>query len=288
MIEYLSFEGGGVKAYAYSGILKYFSEKGIKLDKLKAISGSSIGAFTALCTVIECTFEEFNNIMSDFTLPNFLDLYTIITSLPNLFRNYGVIDSSKIEKLISLILQTKNIDVDITFSELYEKFPVDLIITSSNVNTMETVYFSRKTSPYMKVREACKMSCSYPIVFMPTILNGEYYCDGGLYRNLPFQYLNLNYDDDLSGAIGFVLCNKVDKHANSNNFIQYLLALINGIYMNSTDSDFMNDLYKVDPRICIINIPDNITSMSTLTEEEKNTLIEAGYNAIKEYIEKLI
>ena len=164
MIEYLSFEGGGVKAYAYSGILKYLSEKGIKLDQLKAVSGSSIGAFTALCTVIECTYEEFNNIMSDFTLPNFLDLYTIITSLPNLLGNYGVIDSSKIDKLIRLILQTKHVDEDITFSELHEKFPVDLIITSSNVNKMETVYFSRKTFPDMKVREACKMSCSYPIV----------------------------------------------------------------------------------------------------------------------------
>lgn len=288
MIEYMSFEGGGVKAYAYSGILKYFSEKGIKLDQLKAISGSSIGAFTALCTVIECTYDEFNDIMSDFTLPNFVNLYTIITSLPNLLRNYGMIDSSKIENLISLILQKKNIDEDITFSGLYERFPVDLIITASNVNSMKTIYFSHKTAPDMKVRDACKISCSYPIVFIPTILNGEYHCDGGLYRNLPLQYLELNYsDDNLSNAIGFVLSNRVDTHADSNNLIQYLLALINGIYMNSTDSDFMNDQYRLDPRICLINIPDNITSMSTLTEEEKNALIDAGYNAIKKYIENI-
>ena len=72
MIEYLSFEGGGVKAYAYSGILKYFSEKGIKLDKLKAISGSSIGAFTALCIVLGYTYEDFANILSALSLPNFL------------------------------------------------------------------------------------------------------------------------------------------------------------------------------------------------------------------------
>jgi len=288
MIEYISLEGGGVKAYAYAGVLKYFSEKGIKLDSLKAISGSSIGAFTALCIVLDYTYEEFTNVMSDFSLPAFISCYSLLTSLPNLIRNYGILNSSKIDDIISLIFEKKNIDKDITFSELFKKNQIDLIITGSNVNTMKTIYFSHKTFPDMEVREACKISCSYPIVFAPTILNGEYYCDGGLYRNLPFQYLEDNYDDDLKNTIGFIFRNKNDMYSKTPNIIQYLLALINGLYYNSTDSDFKNDEYVMDERICVIDIPENITSFSTLTNEEKKILVDAGYDAIDKYFTKII
>ena len=107
MIEYISLEGGGIKAYAYAGVLKYFSEKGIKLDSLKAISGSSIGAFTALCIVLDYTYEEFTDVMSDFSLPAFISCYSILTSLPNLIRNYGILSSSKIDDIISLIFEKK-------------------------------------------------------------------------------------------------------------------------------------------------------------------------------------
>lgn len=287
MIEYISLEGGGVKGYAYGGVLKYFSEKGIKLDSLKAISGSSAGAFAALCIVTNYTYEEFVDVMSDFSLPAFLNFYSVITSLPNLLSNYGALSSSKIDEIITLILQKKNIDKDITFSELRKKIQTDLILTGSNVNAMKTIYFSHKTFPDMKVREACKISCSYPIVFTPTILDGDHYCDGGLYRNLPFKYLEDNYDEGLKNTIGFIFHNKNDEYSSTKNLIQYLLALINGIYYNSTNSDFKNDEYMMDERICVINIPENISSFSSLTTEEKKILEDSGYEAIDMYFRKL-
>ena len=285
MIECISLEGGGVKAYAYVGVMKYFSEEGINLSNLKVISGSSIGAFTALCIVLGYNYTEFDAILADLSLPNYLTFYTILKSVPSLLYHYGVMNTNPISKLVAKVLETKNIDPEITFKELYDLLlPIDLIVTGSNVNTMKTTYFNYKNTPNMKVKDACTISMSYPILFTPTLLNKNFYCDGGLFRNLPFSYADLEYEQHLN-SLGVVLQETSDVYQESENFIDYILCLINGIYNNCTWSDFKNDKYALDPRICIINIPVNISSFY-VTPEQKNILIESGYNAIKDYLSK--
>jgi NTE family protein len=284
MIEYLSLEGGGVKAYAYVGVMKYFREEGIDLSRLKVISGSSIGAFTALCIVLGYDFEEFNDIMGAFILPNFLSLYTILKAVPNLFNYYGIMNLDEISKILDDVLSRKRIHVDITFVELYAIYPIDLVITGSNVNTMKTEYFNYKNTPTMKVKDACMMSVSYPMLFTPTLLNNNYYCDGGLFRNLPFEYVELEYEQQLN-AIGFMLSSKADTYQESRNLIEYILCLLNGIYNNSTWADFRNDKYVIDSHICQIPIPDGISSFS-ITPAQRGLLIESGYNAVKEFFSK--
>lgn len=285
MIEYLSLEGGGVKAYAYAGVMKYFSEQGIDMSNLKVISGSSIGAFTALCIVLGYNYTDFETRLADLSLPNFLTFYTILKSIPSLLTHYGVMNTSPITKLITKAFETKNIDPEITFKELYDLLlPIDLIMTGSNVNTMKTNYFNYKNTPNMKIKDACMISMSYPILFTPTLLDNNFYCDGGLFRNLPFSYADLEYQQHLN-SIGLVLQEASGVYQESRNFIDYMLCLINGIYNNCTWSDFKNDKYALDPRICIINIPGTISSFY-VTPEQKEILIESGYQAIKDYLNK--
>jgi NTE family protein len=284
MIEYLSLEGGGVKAYAYVGVMKYFSDEGVDLSHLKVISGSSIGAFTALCIVLGYDFEHFNDILSAFSLPNFLNLYTIIKAVPNLLNHYGIMNLDEIGKIIDNVLTTKSISVDITFEELYALFPINLVVTGSNVNTMHTEYFNYKNTPTMKVKQACMISVSYPMLFTPTLLNNNYYCDGGLFRNLPFEYVELEYEQQLN-AVGFMLNGKSDVYQESRNLIEYILCLLNGIYNNSTWADFRNDKYILDNHICQIPIPDNVSSFS-ITPAQREILIESGYKAVKEFFSK--
>ena len=283
MIECLSFEGGGVKSFCYVGIMKYFSEHSINLNNLKVISGSSIGAFTSLCIVLGYTYEEFHDILAGFTLPNFLSVYAILKAIPNIFSHYGMLttQTSSINKILTDIFERKNIPDTITFKQLYNIYPVDLILTASNVNKMQTEYFNYKNTPDMKVKDVCMMSMSYPLLFTPTLMNQNYYCDGGLYRNLPFGYIDLEYQQ--LNSIGFLLKDQSSEYEATTNIIQYILCLINGLYFNSTNSDFENDKYMMDTRICQIPIPANISSMSTLTDEQKNILSENGYNAIESF-----
>lgn len=284
MIEYLSLEGGGVKAYAYVGVLKYFCENDIDLNNLKVISGSSIGAFTSLCIVLGYDFKEFNDILSAFSLPNFIGFCTILKAIPNLFTRYGIMNLNEISNIIDNVFKNKNIDVDITFNDLFKIFPIDLVITGSNVNKMKTEYFDYKNTPDMKVKDACMISISYPILFTPTKMNNDYYCDGGLFRNLPFEYVELEYEQQLN-AIGFNLDSKKDDYQQSRNLIEYILCLLNGLYGNCTGSDYKNDKYVVDSRICKIPIPDGVSSFS-ITEKQKKILVDSGYNAIKDFISK--
>jgi len=281
-IEYLSFEGGGVKAYAYVGVMKYFCEQDIDLSQLKVISGSSIGAFTALCIVLGYTYEDFANILSALSLPNFLNVFTVLTSIPNLINHYGLMNLSEIEKIVDNVFIMKNLDSNISFLELFRLTAIDLVITGSNVNEMKTYYFSHKNTPHMRVKDACMISMSYPILFTPTLIHNCYYCDGGLFRNLPFQYVELEYEQQLN-AIGFLLKEKSQVFQDSRNVIEYILCLLNGIYNNSTWSDFKNDKYILDSRICQIPIPSEISSFS-ITPIQKEILITNAYNAIKDFL----
>jgi NTE family protein len=283
-IEYLSFEGGGVKAYAYVGVMKYLCEQKVDLSQLTVISGSSIGAFTALCIVLGHTYEDFSDILSALSLPNFLSFFTILKAIPNLLNYYGIMNLSELTKIVDNVFTRKNVSVDITFRELFKILPIDLVITGSNVNHMRTEYFNHKNTPDMKVKDACIISMSYPILFTPTILENCYFCDGGLFRNLPFQYVELEYEQQLNG-IGFFLKEKSSTYQESRNIIEYILCLLNGIYNNSTWSDFQNDKYILDNRICQIPIPSEISSFS-ITPLQKELLITNGYNAIKDYLSK--
>jgi NTE family protein len=285
MVDYLSFEGGGLKAYAYVGVLKCLEDKKVDISKLKVISGSSIGAFTALCIVLGYNSAEFESILRSISIPDFLNCGSIMKALPNLFWYYGMISLSALEKLIKNAIETKGLSADITFAEFFEKNKTDFIVTGSNINTMRTHYYNHKNTPTMKIADAVKISVSYPILFIPTMNteDNNYYVDGGLFRNLPFQYGETEYHDLKS--IGFVLKEESEKYQESRNIIEYLLCLLNGLYNNSTWSDFCNDKYEKDPRICEIPVPKEVSSFS-VTEVQKEELKTNGYQATESFLQK--
>lgn len=281
MVDYLSFEGGGLKAYAYVGALKCLEDKKVDISKLKVISGSSIGAFTGLCIVLGYSSEEFETILRSISIPDFLNFSSILKAIPNLIWNYGMIHLTAIEKLIKDAIEYKGLSVDITFEELFTTRNIDFIVTGSNINTMRTHYYNYKNTPTMKVAEAVKISVSYPILFIPTVTEGNYYVDGGLFRNIPFQYGESEYKNLRS--IGFVLKGDSDDHQESRNLIEFLLCLLNGIYDNSTWSEFCNDRYESDPRICVIPLPKGVSSF-IVTEAQKEALKTNGYKATESFL----
>lgn len=282
MVDYLSLEGGGLKAYAYIGALKYLEDQK-KLSNIKVISGSSIGAFTALCIVLGYDSVDFERILRSISIPDFINFTSVMGALPNLFWNYGMISLFGIEKVIKEVITEKGLSLDVTFEDLYKINGIDFIVTGSNINTMRTHYYSYKTSPTMKVLDAVKISVSYPIVFTPTKIGNDYYCDGGLFHNIPFKYGEDEYKNMKS--IGFVFNDGSESYQESRSFIEYLLCLLNGIYFNSTWSDYCNENYKKDNRICVIEIPKGVSSFS-VTEGQKKELIQNGYKAVERFLKK--
>lgn len=283
MVDYLSFEGGGLKAYAYVGVLQCLEDKKVDISKIKVISGSSIGAFTALCIALGYNSTDFETILRSISIPDFLNCSSIMRALPNLLWYYGMISLSALEKIIKDSIEKKGLSADITFEDFHKKNSIDFIVTGSNINTMRTHYYNYKNTPSMKIADAVKISVSYPILFIPTFIDGNYYVDGGLYRNIPFQYGESEYHDLKS--IGFVLKEDSEVYQESRNLIEYLLCLLNGLYNNSTWSDFCNDKYEKDARICEILIPKGVSSFS-VTESQKEELKANGYQATEMFLQK--
>jgi hypothetical protein len=60
---------------------------------------------------------------------------------------------------------------------------------------------------------------------------------------------------------------------------------VNGLYNNSTWSDFYNDKYEKDPRICEIPVPKEVSSFS-VTEAQKEELKTNGYQATESFLQK--
>jgi len=48
---------------------------------------------------------------------------------------------------------------------------------------------NHKTDPDLLLYKAITMSSAFPFVFKPIEYNGEYYIDGGLCNNFPFNML---------------------------------------------------------------------------------------------------
>lgn len=288
MLNYLSFEGGGIKMYSYIGVLRYLYENK-KLEDIVAISGSSAGAFISLCIVLQYNPDELHEIINKFNFPNIIRFFSICKAIPNLFYNYGLMKNTFLEEIITESLKKKNINYNITFYELYELHNINLTITASNINKMIPIYYNYKNTPNFSVREACIISMSYPIVFTPTVLDKDYLCDGGVFRNFPFQYLECMYGSKKltkNNSVGFIFIKNSEINIESvpiNNLIEYLETILNGLMENNSCNEFMDENRKIDERICEIIIPEKVNAFSLLTEKEKLEMIEIGYNCCEKY-----
>ena len=292
MLKYLSFEGGGIKMYSYIGVLRYLCDNK-NLKDIVAISGSSAGAFICLCIVLQYNPDELHEIINKFNFPNIIGFFSFCKAIPNLLYNYGLMKPAFLDQIITDVLKKKDIDYDITFIQFYKIYDIDLIITVSNINKMIPIYFNYKNTPDFSVKQACIISMSYPIVFTPTILDNDYLCDGGVFRNLPFKYLEEcvigNKEVKDNNIVGFMFFKKSEINTDSikiNNLFEYLVTIINGLMENNNSNEFLDENRKLDKRICEIIIPEKVNAFSILTEEEKIEMIEIGYNACEKYFMK--
>jgi NTE family protein len=288
-IKYLSFEGGGVKGLAFIGVLKYFEDKNITLENLISVSGSSIGAIMALCVSLRFTSSELKSLFDKYNLYNFFSFSKVLYSLPNLFYNYGLLSTDELNKIVTDILTIKNIPVDINFKDFVNLTNINLIITISDMNNSKSIFCNHINTPSKEVKSCIVTSASFPIIFVPTTTKNEdntfqYYVDGGLFANIPFKYFDEIYDnfDTQLYAYGFIF---EDIPLKINNFFDYIEALIEGLVSNSTDMYYKNN-DKIDPRIVSIKLPNDIATFSVLNEEQKQKLIDCGYNSSKTYFDK--
>ena len=284
MIDTLVFSSGGVSGISFIGCLQALEECG-ELESVKTIIGSSAGSIMALLIVLSYTSEEIIQIIRNI---NFSSLFhTNLSDLENIDQMLGLSHGTRLQSVIDLFIQHKlgNDKKHITFSELYEKTKIKLIISTVCLTTKNIEFFSVENSPDMEVRIAIKMSSCIPVLFSPVQWEEKLYVDGGLLGKYPIDIIN-----DSQCGIGFFIKFEEDTSYKETNgkaqpetFISYITKLLNIVYNSS------QQLHSYHPNIHTVELFPNLSWYDPfdISEEQKDMVIKHGKVQTKQKIIEL-
>jgi len=187
-IKHLVFSGGGPAGLISYGACKCLHEKNIwELKNIKSIYGTSIGALIGV--IVSLGYEW--SILDDYLIKRpWNKVFKLsLDNFLNCFYEKGLLGKEVIYSLIGPLFKAKDLDINITFGQLYDYTGIELHMYTSNVNNevIELVDLSHLTHKELSVCDGLCMSMSYPFVFKPVIIDTICYIDGGIMNNFPLN-----------------------------------------------------------------------------------------------------
>lgn len=174
--------GGGVKSATAIGALLAFKESNIEVSKF---SGTSIGAVIMALAAVGTPEEKIYSLFLEYVV-----LYS------NGSRTRGGKGSSVIEKTVNE--QCGNVK----FKDVNK--PLYIAANAGGLWYTKPFVFSRETTPEVTLGEACRASCSFPIIYEHFKLNfagnTKKFWDGGMALN---PFVPPTTEDELSVVISF-------------------------------------------------------------------------------------
>jgi predicted acylesterase/phospholipase RssA len=305
--EYLALSGGGIKGVAFVGALLELDKMGILYDnqnnfKIKGISGASAGSIVAALLAIGYNPKEIEDIMNSL---NFSELITdndgYIKDAYHFVTRYGLCNGTDLHNQLGQIIKEKTGNVDYTLKNLYDDKNIKLVITTTNLNTNNTVYLHPLNPDIMysdiPIRVCVRMSISVPFLFEPYLYNNYYFCDGGVLDNYPLHCFDCGTDDpgsinsrynDLEPnfkTLGLkIASNDLANNNNSttkiNHLYDYAYAYIDTFLAENDRKIFVHQNWI---RTIFINTPYYSLTKFNLTEEQRVGLINNGKDGVNEY-----
>ena len=269
MIKNIVFSGGGVKIYSFLGFIKAFEEQNL-FEHVESYIGTSAGALISALCVLGFKYKEIEEIVLKINTTNLKNITT--DNILNFFENFGLDNGESFERIITIILEAKLKNSNITFKELFDITNKKLIVTATCINTMDIEYFDYETTPDMSVILANEISACIPCYFTPIRYNKCVYVDGGILNNFPLNYIS---DDDKKYTIGLHTDNDNYNDLDiENNIVDYIIS----IYEITRCKILTNDGYiiKLNPDIMILDF--------NICKEDKIKCFEYGTNYMLKYI----
>jgi len=234
----LALSGGGARGIAHIGILQALEENDICPS---VISGTSMGALVAVGYGLGISTQEMLSLIKK-------EIKPIALSNINM-RRMGLFNLKKVERLLR-----EKVTVD-DFSSL--KIPT--FITLTNLNTG---HFEIKSEG--KLVAYTVASASIPMLFCPVIIDGQYYVDGGLTKNMAVQVLQGKCDKIIGVHVNHIAEINTFKRLKDIAARTYHLAVYNTI---RNELDFCD--YVVDPP--------QTRQYTTLDFNKADEIFEMGY-----------
>ena len=214
--------GGAMKVLSVIGVFQYLEEKNI-LKNIHNFVGTSAGALMCLLISLGYNATEIKDIVVD-SLQNEKITNLNADGLLDILSTYGISDGSDLEELYDNLIYKKLKKRKLTFIEFAKMTGNNLVICVSNLSKERSEYMCVNNTPDISISKAVKISCSIPILYTPTTLNGELYVDGGVYNNFPIDYFK---DHSLKDILGINIITK--NYQRNDSFMEYIQFIMHSI-----------------------------------------------------------
>jgi NTE family protein len=233
--------GGGTRGFAHVGFLKALNEEGIYPD---IISGASAGSIAGSLYADGYTPDEMARFFKESKLRKYIEFVK---------PNGGMIKLTGLMKMLINGLKAK------TFEEL--KIP--LIIAVCNLNKGEVEYISSGNLAKFVIA-----SSTIPGLFQPSMIDDNYYVDGGAMDNLPLSPL-----EGICECIIGQYVNPIIPMESPMNLIQIIDRTMHMMMV----PDVRNKKSKFD----LLIMPDELSKYGLLSVKDRDKIIDIGYKATK-------
>lgn len=232
----LVFKGGGIKAFAYIGVLEVFEEQKI-LPHIERVAGNSAGSIVATLLCFHLGAKETANLFTTLDYGKIASLvpeeegpqegirppkalwetgHKLVGGTEAIYRlgtKFGLFSSEHIQDWLEETIASQcHGNGRASFADFRAHGFRDLYVVATNISTHATTLFSASTTPDVVVADAVAASSSIPFFFEPQQFDGtsfgqgDYYVDGGVLTNYPihvfddpiFKQGNHNYIDGVN------------------------------------------------------------------------------------------
>ena len=177
----------------------------------------------------------------------------------NLFTDLGFNNSKLYLSGIKQYLKKKYDIEDITFIELSKLTGVNVFVSVTKINTGKNFIFNVNDTPNVSVLDAVAASMCIPLLSQPVKIDDNYYVDGCLTNNLPYEiFNNINQDDILNVAIYIKKDYEVTDTIKTDeelNFFNYYKQICSIIYSNSLHCSYISKLPNFKNPLLISDSP---------------------------------
>jgi NTE family protein len=275
----VALEGGGALGLAHIGVLQWFEEHHIPVDR---ISGTSMGSLIGALYVTGTTPAQMRTLALSDAFTRVFALQAPYSGLsfrrrqdrremPEslsvglrhrlTLRNALLTDRGVIEFLTGNLPGYNSQELD------FDRLPIPFRCVATDLNTLEPVTFSAGPLP-----QAVRASISLPGVFSPVQdRNGHFLVDGGILDNLPTDVLKRDLRADIVIAI------HLEDAALTNSDTSSIVGVLNRAFDAGIERNVAQSVRLAD---VVVTVP--VGSFSAADYAHPAPLIDAGYKAAEQ------
>ena len=276
------FGGGAIRGLAYLGAMQAMQELGVTI---KAFAGSSVGAVFAAFASLDYTYDEFREIFNEVNFDLFRDVRFDLAKKFAISKGEHFLNWIRcgIEKKYYGEKYEKSKNEPVTFKDI-EK---DFFVITTNINGCEPYIFSKYTTPDFEVAQAVRISTSLPGLLEPFEYDKKVLIDGDMMKSWPMWRVCEILCPKDSRIIEFRL--EGGKYwPDVKNSVEYLNAVF--ATLSNFATDYIMQTYQPKDKFDYVKIDtDHILPVQfTLPQEEREKLIQLGYDTTIDYFKKTL